>query len=56
MGWVTRWEVLTGGKITVIGVRMTGILVWQVLDELDSMMDEQVKFGVIGGSMNSNNE
>jgi hypothetical protein len=23
---------------------------------LDSMMDEQLKFGVIGGSMNSNNE
>jgi hypothetical protein len=27
---------------------MTGILVWQVLGELDSMMDEQLKFGVIG--------
>jgi hypothetical protein len=27
-------------KITVTGVRMTGILVWQVLEELDSMMNE----------------
>jgi hypothetical protein len=35
---------------------MTGILVWQVLGELDSMMDEQLKFWVIGSSMNSNNE
>jgi hypothetical protein len=32
----------------VTGVRMTGILVWLVLGELDSMMDEQLKFGVIG--------
>jgi hypothetical protein len=24
---------------------MTGILVWQVLGELDNMMDEQLKFG-----------
>jgi hypothetical protein len=45
---VTRWEVLTGRKITATGVRMTGILVSQVLGELDSMMDEQLKFGVIG--------
>jgi hypothetical protein len=45
---VTRWEVLTGRKITVTGVRMTGILVSQVLGELDIMMDEQLKFGVIG--------
>jgi hypothetical protein len=44
---VTRWKVLTGRKIIVTGVHMTGILVWQVLDELDSMMDEQLKFGVI---------
>jgi hypothetical protein len=35
---------------------MTGILVWQVLGELDSMMDEQLKFGVIGRSMNSNDK
>jgi hypothetical protein len=35
---------------------MTGMLVWQVLGELDSMMDEQLKFGVIGRSTNSNNE
>jgi hypothetical protein len=48
LGWVTRWEVLPGRKITVTGVRMTGILVWQVLGELDSIMDEQLKFGVIG--------
>jgi hypothetical protein len=27
-------------EITVTGVRMTGILVWLVLGELDSMMDE----------------
>jgi hypothetical protein len=27
---------------------MTRILVWQVLGELDSMMDEQLKFGVTG--------
>jgi hypothetical protein len=27
---------------------VTGILVWQVLGELDSMMDEQLKFRVIG--------
>jgi hypothetical protein len=47
LGWVTRWEVLTGRKITVTGVRMTRILVWQVLGELDSMMDEQLKLGVI---------
>jgi hypothetical protein len=39
---VTRWEVLTRRKITVTGVRMTEILVWQVLGELDSMMDEQL--------------
>jgi hypothetical protein len=48
MGWVTRWEVLTGRKITVTEVRMTGILVWLVLGELDSMMGGQLKFGVIG--------
>jgi hypothetical protein len=41
-------EVLTGRKITVTGVRMTGILVWQVLGELDSMMDEQLNIWVIG--------
>jgi hypothetical protein len=35
---------------------MTRILVWQVLGELDNMMDEQLKFGVIGRSMNSNDE
>jgi hypothetical protein len=35
---------------------MTGILVWQVLGELDSMMDEQLKFRVIGWSMNSDDE
>jgi hypothetical protein len=53
---VTRWKVLTGRKITVIEVRMTGILIWQVLGELDSMMDEQLNFGVIGWPMNSNDE
>jgi hypothetical protein len=37
---VTRWEVPTGRKITVTGVRMTGIWVWLVLGGLDSMMDE----------------
>jgi hypothetical protein len=45
---VTRWKVLTGRKIIVTEVRMTRILVWQVLGELDSMMDEQLKFGVTG--------
>jgi hypothetical protein len=35
---------------------MTEILVWQVLGELDSMMDEQLKFGVIGRSTNSNDD
>jgi hypothetical protein len=30
----------TGRKITVTGVCMTGILVWQVLGGLDSMIDE----------------
>jgi hypothetical protein len=44
---VTRWEVLIGRKITITGVCMTGILVLQVLGELGSMMDEQLKFGVI---------
>jgi hypothetical protein len=39
---VTRWEVLTGKKITVTRVRMTEILVWQVLGEPDSIMDEQL--------------
>jgi hypothetical protein len=29
-------------------LRMTGILVWLVLGELDNMMDEQLKFGLIG--------
>jgi hypothetical protein len=37
---VTRWEVPTGRKITVTGVRMTGTWVWLVLGGLDSMMDE----------------
>jgi hypothetical protein len=27
LGWVTRWEIPTGRKITVTGVSMTGILV-----------------------------
>jgi hypothetical protein len=27
-------------KITVTGVRMTGKLVWQVLGEMDNIMDE----------------
>jgi hypothetical protein len=40
---MTRWEVLTARKITVTGVRMTGILVWHVLGELNNMMDEQLK-------------
>jgi hypothetical protein len=39
-GWVTRWGVPTGRKITVTGVCMTGIWVWLVLGGLDSMMDE----------------
>jgi hypothetical protein len=37
---LTRWNFLTARKITVTRVRMTGILVWLVLGELDSMMDE----------------
>jgi hypothetical protein len=45
---VTRWKVLTGRKITVTRVRMTGILVYLVLGELDNMMDEQMKSGAIG--------
>jgi hypothetical protein len=47
-GWVTRREVLTGRKITVTGVCMTEILVWQVLGELNSMMDEQLNIWAIG--------
>jgi hypothetical protein len=35
---------------------MTGILVWQVLGELDSMMDEQLNIWVIGRSINSNDK
>jgi hypothetical protein len=35
-------------KITVTRVCMTGILVWQVLGELDSMIDEQFNIWVIG--------
>jgi hypothetical protein len=38
----------TRRKITVTGVRMTEILVWQVLGELNSMMDEQLNNWVIG--------
>jgi hypothetical protein len=34
---------------------MTEILVWQALDELDIMTDEQLNIWVIG-SMNSNDE
>jgi hypothetical protein len=45
---MTRWEVLTGRKITVTGVCMAKILVWQVLGELDNMMDEQLNIWVIG--------
>jgi hypothetical protein len=48
LGWVTNREVLTGRKITVTGVRMTEILVWQVLGELNSMMDEQLNIWAIG--------
>jgi hypothetical protein len=33
-------ESFTGRKTIVTGVRMTEILVWQVLGELNSMMDE----------------
>jgi hypothetical protein len=40
LGWVTRWEVPTGRKITVTGVCITGIWVWLVLGGLDNMMDE----------------
>jgi hypothetical protein len=53
---MTRWEVLTGRKITVTRVRMTEILVWQLLGELDSMMDEQLNIWVIERSMNNNDE
>jgi hypothetical protein len=35
---------------------MTEILVWQVLGELDNMMDEQLNIWVIGWTMNSNDE
>jgi hypothetical protein len=34
------WEVSTGRKITVTGVRMTEIWVWLVLGGLHSMTDE----------------
>jgi hypothetical protein len=47
LGWVTRREVLTRRKITVTEVCMTAILVWQVLCELDIMMDEQLNIWVI---------
>jgi hypothetical protein len=56
LGWVTRRKVLTGRKITVTGVRMTEILLCQVLGELENMMDEQLNICVIGCSMNSNDE
>jgi hypothetical protein len=49
-------EVLTGRKITVTEVHMTKILVWQVLGELDNMMNEQLNIWVIGSSLNSNDE
>jgi hypothetical protein len=45
---VTRWEVLIVRKITVTGVHMSGILVWQVFGELDSKLDEQLNIWVIG--------
>jgi hypothetical protein len=45
---MTRHEVLDGRKITVTRVRMTEILVWQVLGELDNMMDEHLNIWVIG--------
>jgi hypothetical protein len=35
---------------------MTEILVWQVLGELDSMMDEHLNIWVMRRSMNSYNE
>jgi hypothetical protein len=47
------WDGLPDGKfptrrkITVIGVRITGIWVWLVLGGLDNMMDEWLKIGVI---------
>jgi hypothetical protein len=40
LGWLTKREVLIGRKITITGVRMTEILVWQFLGELIIMMDE----------------
>jgi hypothetical protein len=53
---VTNREVLTRRKITVTEVRMTEILVWQVLGELIIMMDEQLNNWAIGRMMNSNDE
>jgi hypothetical protein len=35
---------------------MTEILVWQVLGELNNMMDEQLNIWAIGRTMNSNDE
>ena len=48
LGWVTNREVLTRRKITVTGVSMAEILVWQVLGELIIMMDEQLNIWAIG--------
>jgi hypothetical protein len=45
---VTNLEVLTTRKITVTGVCMVEILVWQVLGELIIMMDEQLNIWAIG--------
>jgi hypothetical protein len=45
--WVTKREVLTKKKITVTGVHMTEILVWQVLSELIIMMDKQLNIWAI---------
>jgi hypothetical protein len=56
LGWLTNQEVLTGRKITVNRVRITVILVWQVLGELIIMMDEQLNIHVIGRMMNRNHE
>jgi hypothetical protein len=54
-GWPDGKFLLEGKSQSSEGC-MTEILAWQVLGELDNMMDEQLNMWVIGWSMNSNEE
>jgi hypothetical protein len=53
LGWVTNCDVLTRRKLIFTKVRTTKILVWQVLGELNSMMDDQLNNWAIRRMMNS---